>query len=112
MAKARRWLGLDLTDRSAESIRGTAASAEWGQVCADFVPDFGLASGSSVLAHRSANVVEREESSLPGPHGPQNGAATPAFGNAERMDADGSCTSGKLDAKDQEADVLVLGVVS
>ena len=102
---------LDSTDRGAESIRGTAASAERGQAHADFVPDFGLASGGSVLAHRSADVVKREDS-LPGPHGPQNGAATPAIRDAERVDLDGRFAVGKLDAEDQEADVLVLGVVS
>ena len=59
------------------------------------------------MVHRGADVVEREDSLT----GPQNGAATPAVGDADRMDKDGSCTSGKLDAKDQEADVLVLGVV-
>ena len=50
--------------------------------------------------------------SIPVPHGPQSGAATPAIGDAERVDADGAFTFGKLDAKDQEVDTLVLGVVT
>ena len=97
-------------DRSAESIWGTAASAERGQAHADFVPDFGLASGSSILAHRSADVVKRKDS-IPGLHGPQNGAATPVIGDAESADADGGFTVWKLDTKDQEVNTLVRGVV-